>query len=56
MAKLDRHLIINGIISLFFVFVAFAVYRFTNTTVDEGTWVILFMLIMIFFEVTRKKG
>jgi len=51
-----QKILINAILSLLLVFFTYGVYSFTGTVVDEGTWVILFLLLMIFLEVSSKKG
>jgi hypothetical protein len=56
MVKLGKKILINAILSLLLVFFTYGVYSFTGTVVDEGTWVILFLLLMIFLEVSSKKG
>ena len=52
--KLDKKMLINILISLVFVFVVYGVYLFTDIAVDEGTWIIVFLLMMIFLEVSSK--
>jgi len=55
MIKFDKKDFINIVISLIVVFFVWGVYKLTNVIVDSGLWITIFMLVLIFLEISDMK-
>ncbi len=55
MVKLGKKDFVNIIISLIAMFFVWGVYKLANVTVDSGLWVTIFMLVLIYLEISDMK-
>ncbi len=55
MVKFGKKDFVNIVISIIVMFLVWGVYKLVNVAIDSGLWIVIFMLVLIYLEVSDMK-